>query len=139
MRGGVGITDTMANPLSFIRIPIRPGESPRVIHDRIYDLLETGMHWVMLRWIRFFANRRRLKFPPVRSTGCFSNLGSFTTPDIDRVITCPPTGPTEPLATCLVTWNGQMSAIPSTGTGEVIVPFRVSVIRLKGKISHCGG
>jgi hypothetical protein len=109
MRGGVGIGDAMANPLSFIRIPIRPGETPDVIHARIYDLLDTGMHWVMLRWIRFFANRRRMKFPPVRSTGAFSNLGSFSAPGIDRVITCPPTGPTEPLAACVVTWNGQMT------------------------------
>ena len=109
MRGGVGIDDAAANPLSFIRIVVRPGDTPQVLHARLYDLLETGMHYVMLRWIRFFAHRSWLKFPPVRSTGTFSNVGVFHVPGVHRVVTCPPPGPTEPIAACVVTWNGLMT------------------------------
>lgn len=109
MRGGLGIDDAAANPLSFIRVPIWPNESPKVVHDRLYDLLATGMHWVMLGWIRFFANRRRAKFPPVRSTGVFSNIGVYRVPQIARLVVCPPTGPTEPIAASIITWNGRMS------------------------------
>jgi hypothetical protein len=109
MRGGTGIDWGAANPLSFIRVPIWPGDTPQIVHARLYDLLETGMHWVMLRWIRFFANRRRMKFPPVRSTGVFSNIGVYTVPNISRLVVCPPTGPTEPIAASIITWNGRMS------------------------------
>jgi len=109
MRGGAGIDRDAANPLSFIRIPIWPGDTPQIVHARLYDLLETGMHWVMLGWIRFFANRRRAKFPPVRSTGVFSNIGVYRVPSIARLVVCPPTGPTEPIAAAIITWNGRMS------------------------------
>jgi hypothetical protein len=109
MRGGVGMRDDMANPISFIRVIVRPGDTPQAVQARLYELLETGMHYVMLRWIRFFAHRSWLRFPPVRSTGTFSNVGVFHVPGVHRVITCPPVGPTEPIAGCVVTWNGRMS------------------------------
>ena len=109
MRGGVGVDGDAANPLSFIRVPIWPRETPQDVHLRVFDLLETGMHWVMLGWLRFFANRRRMKFPPVRSTGVFSNIGVYNVPNISRLVVCPPTGPTEPISAGLITWNGRIS------------------------------
>jgi hypothetical protein len=108
MRGGVGVPADAANPLSFIRVTVRPTDSVQVIHARLYDLLDTGMHWVMMRWTRFFANRSRMKFPPVRSTGCFSNVGAHRMP-FHRAVFCAPVGPTEPIAAGVLTCNERMS------------------------------
>lgn len=107
MRGAM--PETAANQLSFIRVPIRPGDSPEAIHARVYDLLQTGTHWVMLRWIAFFANRASMKFPPVRSTGCLSNLGAYRGDGPARIAFSPPCGTTEPIGAGVISWNGRMT------------------------------